>query len=120
MLDEREGEVAVADQPRAFNRQSVWRRIAIVVAGPAANFLLAIALYWALFLHGIPGLKPVVGTPPPNTAAHHAGFAAGDTLLKIGDEPVATWQDARWVFLQRAVQKAVVAVEVRGASGGTA
>ena len=120
MLDEREGEVAAADLPRAFNRQSVWRRIAIVVAGPAANFLLAIALYWVLFLHGIPGLKPVVGAPPPNTAAHHAGFAAGDTLLKIGDEPVATWQDARWVFLQRAVQKAVVSVEVRGASGGTA
>jgi regulator of sigma E protease len=48
MLDEREGEVAPADLPRAFNRQSVWRRIAIVAAGPAANFLLAIALYWGL------------------------------------------------------------------------
>jgi regulator of sigma E protease len=119
MLDEREGEVGAADLPRAFNRQSVWRRIAIVVAGPAANFLLAIVLYWALFLHGIPGLKPVVGAPAANTAAHHAGFTAGDTLLKIGGEPVATWQDARWVFLQRAVQKVVVAVEVRSASRAT-
>jgi regulator of sigma E protease len=119
MLDEREGEVAPADLPRAFNRQSVWRRIAIVVAGPAANFLLAIVLYWALFLHGIPGLKPVVGAPAANTAAHHAGFAAGDTLLKIGGEPVATWQDARWVFLQRAVQKIAVAVEVRSTGGAT-
>jgi regulator of sigma E protease len=120
MLDEREGEVAAADLPRAFNRQSVWRRIAIVIAGPAANFLLAIALYWALFLHGIPGHRPVVAAPPANTPAYHAGFAAGDLLLKIGGEPVATWQDARWVFLQRAVQKVVVAVEVRAASGGTA
>ena len=120
MLDEREGEVAPADLPRAFNRQSVWRRIAIVVAGPVANFLLAIALYWMLFLHGIPGLRPVVAAPPANTPAHHAGFAAGDLLLKIGDEPVATWQDARWVFLQRAVQKAVAAVEVRDANGATA
>jgi regulator of sigma E protease len=120
MLDEREGEVAPADLPRAFNRQSVWRRIAIVVAGPTANFLLAIALYWALFLHGIPGLRPVVGAPPAGTAAHYAGFAAGDLLLRIGGEPVATWQDARWIFLQRAVQKASVAVEVRDASGGTA
>ena len=119
MLDEREGEVAPADLPRAFNRQSVWRRIAIVVAGPVANFLLAIALYWILFLHGIPGLKPVVAAPPANTAAHHAGFAAGDTLLRIGGEPVATWQDARWVFLQRAVQKAAVDVEVRNTGGGT-
>jgi regulator of sigma E protease len=120
MLDEREGEVAAADLPRAFNRQSVWRRIAIVVAGPAANFLLAIVLYWALFLHGIPGLRPVVAAPPANTAAHHAGFAAGDLLVKIGGEPIETWQDARWVFLQRAVQKSVVAVEVRGASGAAA
>jgi regulator of sigma E protease len=120
MLDEREGEVAAADLPRAFNRQSVSRRIAIVVAGPAANFLLAIVLYWALFLHGIPGLRPVVGAPPAGTAAHSAGFGAGDLLLKIGGEPVATWQDARWVFLQRAVQKVAVAVEVRSPSGGTA
>ena len=70
MLDEHEGEVAPEDLPRAFNRQSVWRRLAIVVAGPAANFLLAIALYWALFVNGLPGIKPVIGEPPPGTPAH--------------------------------------------------
>jgi regulator of sigma E protease len=118
MLDEREGEVAVAELPRAFNRQSVWRRFAIVIAGPAANFVLAIALYWVLFIHGVPGLKPVVGEPPAGTPAHAVGFAAGDTLLKIDDEPVPTWQDARWLLLKRAVQKAVVRIEVRG-EGGT-
>ena len=48
MLDEREGTVAQQDLPRAFNRQSVWRRLAIVAAGPVANFLLAIVLYWVL------------------------------------------------------------------------
>jgi regulator of sigma E protease len=119
MLDEREGEVAAADLPRAFNRQSVWRRIVIVAAGPAANFLLAIALYWALFIHGIPGLRPVVGPPPAGTPAYNAGFAADDTLSKIGGEPVATWQDARWLLLQRAVDKAAVSVEVRTAAGQT-
>ncbi|MGH6692300.1 MAG: site-2 protease family protein, partial [Gammaproteobacteria bacterium] len=67
MLDERESPVAPAELPRAFNRQSVWRRIAIVIAGPAANFALAIALYWALFVYGVPGLKPVIGEPPANT-----------------------------------------------------
>src|SRR3989337_4555566 len=55
MLDEREGQVAHEELPRAFNRQSVGRRAAIVAAGPAANFLLAILLYWALFMHGVPG-----------------------------------------------------------------
>jgi len=117
MLDEREGPVTPEELPRAFNRQSVWRRLAIVVAGPVANFLLAIALYWVLFMHGVPGIKPVIDEPPPGTAAHAAGFAAGDTLLRIGDEPVATWQDARWILLQRAVQKIVVTMEVRSAGG---
>ena len=120
MLDEREGPVAHEELPRAFNRQSVWRRVAIVVAGPAANFLLAIALYWALFSYGVPGLKPVLGAPPVGTAAHHAGFEAGDVLVRIGTEPVATWQDARWVLLQHAVQKSTVAIELRSAGGGAA
>ena len=117
MLDEREGPVAPADLPRAFNRQSVWRRLAIVAAGPFANFLLAIALYWFLFVYGIPGLKPVVGEPPAATPAAHAGFASGDLMLKIGEEPVATWQDARWILLQRAVQKTTVTIDVRDARG---
>ena len=117
MLDEREGPVTDADLPRAFNRQSVWRRFAIVVAGPAANFLLAIALYWVLFIHGVPGLKPVIGEPPPGTVAHAAGFIAGDTLVRIDEDPVPTWQDARWLLLKRAVQKSVVKIEVRGEGG---
>ncbi|HYF17183.1 MAG TPA: site-2 protease family protein, partial [Ramlibacter sp.] len=61
MLDEREGYVDPREAHRAFNRQTVWRRIAIVAAGPAANFALAIALYWVLFMHGVPGLKAVIG-----------------------------------------------------------
>ena len=119
MLDEREGTVAVQELPRAFNRKSVWRRIAIVIAGPAANFFLAVALYWFLFISGVPGLKPVIGAPVPGTAAHSAGFLAGDTLLKIGDDLVPTWQEARWVLLQRAVERkdSPIRIEVRTPRG---
>jgi regulator of sigma E protease len=117
MLDEREGPVAAADLPRAFNRQSVWRRFAIVIAGPVANFLLAIALYWVLFIYGVPGLKPVIAEPPPGTAAHATGFAAGDTLVRIDEEPVPTWQDARWLLLKHAVQKSTVRIEVSRENG---
>jgi regulator of sigma E protease len=117
MVDEREGAVAPEDLPRAFNRQSVWRRIAIVFAGPAANFLLAVALYWFLFVSGVPGTKPVVGPPPSGTPAFVAGFSAGDTLVKIGDEMIATWQDARWVLLQYAVKREPVKIEARSAKG---
>ena len=120
MVDEREGRVAPEDLPRAFNRQSVYRRFAIVVAGPVANFLLAILFYWVLFLHGLPGLKPTLGPVAPDTPAAVAGFQSGETIVKIADEPVATWQDARWLLLQQAVQKSAVRIEVRGADGAIA
>lgn len=117
MVDEREGAVAPEDLPRAFNRQSVWRRIAIVVAGPVANFILAVALYWALFVSGVPGIKPMIGAPPSGTPAFVAGFSAGDTLVKIGNEMVATWQDARWMLLQHAVEREPVNIEARSVKG---
>ena len=69
MLDEREGKVAEHELQHAFNRQPVLQRMAIVVAGPVANLLLAILLFWALFIYGVPSLKPVLGEVSPNTAA---------------------------------------------------
>jgi regulator of sigma E protease len=113
MLDEREGEVAPEDLPRAFNRQSVWRRFLIVVAGPLANFLLAIFVYWLIFMHGVPGLKPVIGGVAPASAAAQAQFEPGEVIVKVGGDAVATWQDARWVLLKHAVDRATVAIEVQ-------
>ena len=117
MLDEREGEVAAHEQDRAFNRQPVARRFAIVAAGPIANFLLAISVYWVLFMHGVPGVKPMLGAPLPATPAAQAAVASGETILRIGDEPVTTWQDVRWVLLERAVEKGSVPLEVRNEKG---
>jgi regulator of sigma E protease len=74
MLDEREGEVPPHDRHRAFNVQTVWKRIAIVAAGPVFNLLLAIILYAGVFVIGIPGLKPVVGEVRPDSYAALAGF----------------------------------------------
>ncbi|MCC7549196.1 MAG: RIP metalloprotease RseP [Burkholderiales bacterium] len=113
MLDEREGEVAAAERHRSFNRQSVYRRFAIVSAGPLANFLLAIFVYWLLFMAGVPGVVPVVGHPPAGTPAALAQFQSGETIVRIGEEPVRTWQDVRWVLLEHAVARARVSVEVR-------
>jgi regulator of sigma E protease len=118
MADEREAPVAVQDLARAFNRQSVYRRIAIVSAGPVANFLLAIALYWGLFLHGVPGMKPLVGPVAAGTPAAAAAFSSGDLITRIGAESVTNWQDARWMLLQHAVERGRVEVEVRTDGGG--
>jgi regulator of sigma E protease len=112
MLDEHEGPVAPEELHRAFNRQSVWRRIAVVVAGPAANFLLAIAFYWALFVGGVQEAKPVLAAPEPGTVAEASGIRRGETVLKINGEPVASWQQVRWQLLQLAVEKQPARLEV--------
>jgi len=115
MLDEREAPVAEAELPRAFNRQPVWKRMAIVVAGPLANLLLAIALYWVLFMSGVAGLKPVLGEVAEGSAAARASMKAGEVVRKIDGTPVTSWQDVRWLILQQSMES--TQVEVEAASG---
>ncbi len=117
MLDEREGPVAAHERHRAFNVQPVARRIAIVAAGPIANFLLAVLLYWMLFVHGVPGMRPLVGDPVPGTPASAIQLASGDLITRVGDKPVATWQELRWELLDQAVRRAAVVLEVHHAGG---
>ncbi len=112
MLDEREGPVEPWESHRAFNRQSVWRRFAIVAAGPLANFILAIALYWVLFMGGIQEAKPMVADPEPDSIAAAAGLQRGETILRIAGQPVASWQEVRWRLLQLAVEREQVSIEV--------
>ncbi len=103
MLDEREGEVPAADAHRSFNRASVWRRIGIVIAGPTANFLLAILLYWVLFLHGLPALKPMIGEPLAGTSAARAGLVAGDEIRSVNGKDTPSFQDLRLNLLRVSV-----------------
>ena len=112
MLDEHEGPVAPAEAHRAFNRQSVWRRIAIVVAGPAANFLLAIALYWMLFVGGVQEARPILAAPNPGSVAEASGLQRGETILRINGESVSSWQQVRWRLLQLGVEKQPAQIEV--------
>ena len=117
MLDEREAPVEAKELHRAFNRQSVWRRLVIVSAGPVFNFLFAIAVYAGLYMHGMPEARPVLAQPAAGTLAQAADFAAGDTVRLIEGEPIATWQDLRWRVLQGALQKEALRIEVAGARG---
>lgn len=118
MLDEGEGEVAPEEAHRAFNRQTVWRRMAIVVAGPAANFALAILIYWFFFMHGVTGLRAVVAEPPAGTPAAAAGLHGGDTVGAVDGKRIATWQDLRWHLLRQAVSGESVVLETGGAGDG--
>jgi len=92
MLDENEGEVAEHERHRAFNTQPLWKRIAIVVAGPAFNFLFAIFAYWLTFMIGIGGFKPIIGGVDPGSVAADAGLAAGQQIVAVDGREISTWQ----------------------------
>jgi regulator of sigma E protease len=122
MLDERDtdiGPIAPADLPRAFNRQPVARRIAIVLAGPMANLLLAVGVYWGLNVVGVMEPKAVVAAPAAGSPAELAGFRGGDLVLAIDDEPVRSWNELNWLVLKRAVDRRAFDVRVQGANGVT-
>ena len=93
MVDEREGDVSAEDLPFAFNRQSLFKRIAIVAAGPIFNLLLAIFLYWCVFIIGETAMRPLVGQPKANTIAYQAGFESGEEIIAVNGKKTPTWND---------------------------
>lgn len=112
MLDEREAPVPQGELARAFNRQSVGKRSLIVAAGPLANLLAAVLLYWGVFFYGSQELLPVLGEPPAASAAAQAGIADGEQVIAIDGEPVASYGDFRWLLLRKAVAGAQVDLEL--------
>ena len=117
MLDEREGEVAPAELGQAFNRQSVWKRIAIVAAGPVANLLLCVMLFWGMFVIGRPDYAPVIGHVEGIAAA--AGLERGDRLLEVGDRATPTWSEAQLALIPAALDHADTPLLVRTSNGST-
>jgi regulator of sigma E protease len=113
MLDEREGEVEPQDLERAFNRKSVWRRIAIVVAGPAFNFLFAILAYYLIFMAGVDGVKPVIGEVSVSGPAYTAGVQQGDLILAVNGVETGTWERARFAMLEESVSEPQIVLRVQ-------
>ena len=117
MLDESEGTVAAHERHRAFNRQPLWSRVAVVVAGPAFNFLFAILAYWCMYMIGVQGLRPVVDEVVPGTIAERAGFHAGDEVRSVQDGEVVTWQSAMQSIIAASLDEGEIVIEVVDASG---
>lgn len=112
MLDEREGEVAEAELHRAFNRQSLAKRAAVVVAGPVFNFILAIAAYWLVFVIGVTGMKPIVGQVSPDSIAAAAGFQQGEHIVAVGGRETPTWDVVVVSMLDDAISSGEVTIKV--------
>ena len=73
----------VIDEKRSFKHQPVYKKIFIVLAGPLFNIFGAVFLFWIVFVHGIPVLKPVIGQVMENSPAKISGLQKGDKIIKI-------------------------------------
>ena len=85
-----------ADLKRSFSRKGVGTRARIILAGPAANLLLPVAIFWGIFTFaGQPYFLPIVGTPEKDSPAAQAGLAAGDEVTALDGRPIARWEEIK-------------------------
>jgi regulator of sigma E protease len=116
LLDAREQDLQglpAEDLSREFTRQNVWKRIAIVSAGPLANFFLAIFVFAGLYIYGIPEPTPRLRAVPEKTAAFQAGLRGGELVTSVNGEAVYIWSDLRWKLIQGAIEKKPVRLDVQ-------
>ncbi len=113
MLDEREAEVDESELERSFNRKSVYRRFAIVVAGPLFNFLFAIVAYYFIYLAGVAGIKPVIGEVSVPSPAHSAGVMNRDRILSVNGIETPSWEKARFIMLEESVGQEKLILKVQ-------
>lgn len=93
MLDQNEGIVAPNEVHLAFNRKSVWARMAVIAAGPLFNILFAIIAYWCVFMLGVISVVPVLGDVPQGSIAALAGLKSGQEIVAIDERPTNSWED---------------------------
>lgn len=117
LLDERDCDVAPEDAARTFNHQSPGRRIAILLAGPAFNFVFAVVAYWAMFVAGVPASRPLLGAVAPESPAAEAGIEPGDLVTAVDGQAVETMTDAQLAILKGVVGDGEVTLTVRGGQG---
>lgn len=113
MLDEREGDVPPELADQSFNRKSVYQRIAIVIAGPVANFLLAIVFFWVLAMLGSQQVRPVVGGVEPGSIAEKAGLSSGQEIVSVDGEAVTGWAGVNLQLVRRLGESGSIVLNVR-------
>jgi len=113
MLDEREGDVPPELVDQSFNRKSVYQRIAIVIAGPVANFLLAIVFFWVLAMLGSQQVRPVIGGVEAGSIAEKAGLASGQEIVSVDGEATTGWSSVNLQLVRRLGETGSIALKVR-------
>lgn len=113
MLDEREADVPVEQLDQAFNRKPVLQRIAIVAAGPIANFLLAIVFFWAIAMLGSEQVRPVIGKVEPGSLAAAADLRAGQEIVAVDGEATPGWAAVNLQLVRRLGESGTLELQVR-------
>src|SRR5690554_6806130 len=113
MLDGREVRLTEEDTHQAFNLKSVKQRMAIVSAGPIANFLLAIVIYWLVFLQGTSGLLPQVFSVAPGSIAAQAGLQQGMQIVAVDGKKSETVRDVLQALMQRIGETGTITLDAR-------
>ena len=116
-LDGREGPVAPEDEGRAFDHRPIPARILVLLAGPFFNFMFAILAYWALFVYGVPTLRPAIGVVEPGTYAEDAGLSFGDRILAVGETETPDWESALVAMLDGLIAEGRVSLRLEDESG---
>ena len=119
MLDEREGPVDEAELHQAFNRKDVKQRIAIVAAGPIANFLLAIFAFWLIAVVGITTLAPVLGPVQPDSVASRAGLVEGLEVVEVDGVSTRSWHEVNLQLIRRLGETGQLNIQAIDAPGAT-
>jgi len=101
MLDERVDDVSEEDKPNAFNNKSVYQRIAIIAAGPFANFLFAIFAFYLMFLIGVPSVKPIIGEITPTSIAAQSGMQPQSEIVSVAGKSIKDWQDVNLALVSK-------------------
>ncbi len=112
MLDEREGDVAENELHRAFNRQSVYKRFAIVFAGPFVNFVFAVFAFWLMFVMGVQGVKPVMGKLDGSSIAWQSGLRSGDQIVSVAGKSTPTLSSVYEALLEGFLDRETVKIKL--------
>lgn len=117
MLEGREEGISAEDKQRSLNSRPVGQRAAVVIAGPVANFLFAILVYWGVAIIGEEERRPIIDQPPTGSVAAEAGLERGDELVSIDGRETPTWQSAVMTLLDVGFRHEALPVVVKDEEG---
>lgn len=120
MLDEREQTVSPEEKQYSFNQKSIIRRVAIVSAGPIANFILAVLLFWIIFVVGVQGVAPVVGKIESDSPAYRAGIETGQKIVSVDGDEVVSRSDVNDLLVRRMGDSGHIVLQLQSAGSNVA